>query len=220
MAGVTFAAIVVVLMILPWHVLWTPRTGEPAVAAQQTPPPQPTGPEPSPRDPAPQPAEKASTSSDRKDSVSERAAPPTGQDNPLTSPAQPQRRPKKERPIIASEFEQQFSAGFSQTAAVSTQDQNPQPAPPSSVTEPVLLSQVQPAYTPEAKEARIQGTVEVLITVRADGTVKAEQIKKSLDPGLDASAMAAVEEWKFRPGTRDGKPVATMVSVLINFSLR
>jgi len=227
MVGVTLAAIAAVLMLLPWRVLWTPKTSEPAVAAQQPPPQQPTNHESLQSDPAPvqTPTEKVPAPSDLKDPVHEEstqrsAVPPKAPDNPLASPTQQERRPKKNRPIIASEFEQQFAAGFAQTAAVSSPEQNPQPAPQNNATEPVLLSQVQPAYTPEAKEARIQGTVEILLTVRADGTVKAEKVIKPLDPGLDASAVAAVEQWRFRPATKDGKPVAAMISVLINFSLR
>src|SRR5262252_3348318 len=40
MAGITLAAIAVVVMLLPWHVLWTPKSNEPSVAAQQTAPPE------------------------------------------------------------------------------------------------------------------------------------------------------------------------------------
>src|SRR5262245_61855943 len=66
MAGATLVAIAAVLALLPWHVLWTPKTSEPAVAAQQTaPPPQ--------SDPVPQPApeENASTPKGLKSPVSE-----------------------------------------------------------------------------------------------------------------------------------------------------
>jgi TonB family protein len=233
-------------MLLPWHVLWTPKTSEPAVAAQQPPPKQPTNHESPQSDPAPvqTPTEKVSTPGDLKDPVHEEstqksAVPPKAQDNPVSDPTQQERRPKKIPRIIASNAEQQpetitqasaqgqqpvqwripppaYSEAVAQTSA---QGQQSAP-PPTNATEPVLLSQVQPAYTPEAREARIQGTVEILLTVRVDGTVKAEKVRKSLDPGLDASAMAAVEQWTFRPATKDGKPVAAMISVLINFALR
>ncbi|PYT25857.1 MAG: hypothetical protein DMG57_23670 [Acidobacteria bacterium] len=36
--------------------------------------------------------------------------------------------------------------------------------------------------------------------------------------GLDEKAIEAVEQWKFRPGCRDGKPVAAQVIVEMNFS--
>ncbi|HET9219640.1 MAG TPA: energy transducer TonB [Terriglobia bacterium] len=88
------------------------------------------------------------------------------------------------------------------------------------VTEPRLISQVQPEYSDDGRKARIQGTVEVLIIVNADGTVKVESVRKSLGYGLDQKAIDAVRKWKFAAGRKDGKPVATYVSVLINFSLR
>jgi len=88
------------------------------------------------------------------------------------------------------------------------------------VSEPVLLSQIQPEYSDDGRKARIQGTVELLIVVNADGTVKFDNVRKSLGYGLDQKAIEAVKKWKFVAGKKDGKPVATYVSVLVNFSLR
>jgi TonB family protein len=88
------------------------------------------------------------------------------------------------------------------------------------VSEPVLLSQVQPEYSDDGRKARIQGTVELLIIVNPDGTVKFDNVRKSLGYGLDQKAIEAVRKWKFAAGKKDGKPVATYVSVLVNFSLR
>jgi TonB family protein len=62
--------------------------------------------------------------------------------------------------------------------------------------------------------------VELLIIVNADGTVKFDNVRKNLGYGLDQKAIDAVKKWKFAPGKKDGKPVATYVSVLVNFSLR
>jgi TonB family protein len=88
------------------------------------------------------------------------------------------------------------------------------------VSEPVLLTQIQPEYSDDGRKARIQGTVELLIIVTADGTVKFDNVRKNLGYGLDQKAIDAVKKWKFAPGKKDGKPVATYVSVLVNFSLR
>jgi periplasmic protein TonB len=88
------------------------------------------------------------------------------------------------------------------------------------VSEPRILSQVQPEYSDDARKARMQGTVELLIIVRADGTVQFDSVRKSLGYGLDQKAIEAVKQWKFMPGRKDGRPVPVYVSVLVNFSLR
>ena len=45
---------------------------------------------------------------------------------------------------------------------------------------------------------------------------------KSLDEkyGLDAQAVTAMKKWRFKPGTKDGKPVAVEVMVEMSFKLR
>lgn len=88
------------------------------------------------------------------------------------------------------------------------------------VSEPVVLSQTQPEYSDDGRKARIQGTVELLIVVNSDGTVRFDSVRKSLGYGLDQKAIEAVKKWKFIAGKKDGKPVPTYVSVLVNFSLR
>jgi periplasmic protein TonB len=88
------------------------------------------------------------------------------------------------------------------------------------VSEPVVLSQTQPEYSDDGRKARIQGTVELLIVVNADGTVRFDSVRKSLGYGLDQKAIEAVKKWRFIAGKKDGKPVPTYVSVLVNFSLR
>jgi TonB family protein len=84
----------------------------------------------------------------------------------------------------------------------------------------VLISQVQPSYTPEARDARIQGTVELLCVVQENGTVQECSVRKSLGYGLDEAAIEAVGKWRFSPGKKDGKPVRTYVGLLLNFALR
>ena len=106
------------------------------------------------------------------------------------------------------------------SAAVHTRDG--QEVTPRAQTMPVVVSEVKPDYTPEAKQQRIQGTVELSVVVNDDGTVGEVKVTKSLDDtyGLDAQAVIAMKKWKFRPGTKDGKPVAVRVDVEMSFKLR
>ena len=90
------------------------------------------------------------------------------------------------------------------------------------VTPPKLVSEVKPAYTPEAMQARIQGSVMMTAVVRTDGTPGDIEVIKSLDAeyGLDKQAVAALSQWRFEPGRKDDKPVSVRVTVEMMFTLK
>src|SRR5205823_9536618 len=75
------------------------------------------------------------------------------------------------------------------------------------VSAPKLIWKVEPQYTQEARDARIEGTVMVTVEISEEGTPDRIQIIRGLDPGLDRNAADAVEQWLFKPGEKDGKPV-------------
>jgi outer membrane biosynthesis protein TonB len=37
--------------------------------------------------------------------------------------------------------------------------------------------------------------------------------------GLDECAVAAVKQWRFRPGRKDGKPITMAITIEVNFRL-
>lgn len=90
------------------------------------------------------------------------------------------------------------------------------------VTAPRLVKEVKPKYTAAAREAGIQGTVLLDVVVQKDGTVGDVTITRSLDTvhGLDEQAVAAVKQWQFRPGRKDGEAVAVLVEIELTFTLR
>jgi periplasmic protein TonB len=45
------------------------------------------------------------------------------------------------------------------------------------------------------------------------------RVARSLGMGLDQKAVEAVEKWKFKPGSRDGVPVAVQVNLEVSFRL-
>jgi TonB family protein len=53
----------------------------------------------------------------------------------------------------------------------------------------------------------------------AEGKVRDVKVIKSLDPGLDKQALAAVRTWKFEPATKDGKAVAVHLKAEVAFKL-
>ena len=56
--------------------------------------------------------------------------------------------------------------------------------------------------------------------IRKDGTVDSVQLVHGVDPHLDASAMEALVQWKFRPGEKRGEPVDLEAVVRIPFRSR
>jgi TonB family protein len=94
--------------------------------------------------------------------------------------------------------------------------------PGSGVSFPTLIRQEQPKYTSEAMRAKVQGSVELEAVILENGTVGEVRIMKSLDKvfGLDQEAITAARKWLFRPGIGpDGKPVATIVTLILEFRL-
>ena len=90
------------------------------------------------------------------------------------------------------------------------------------VSDPALIREVKPNYTVDAMRAKIQGVVILEVEVLANGTVDPNRIRitRSLDAGLDREAVLAVRQWRFRPSTLLGQPVACRVAVELAFTLR
>jgi protein TonB len=60
-------------------------------------------------------------------------------------------------------------------------------------------------YTQEARAGGVEGRLILKITVGADGAVLKVEVVSSVDPALDAAAIAAVKTWVFKPSMRCGK---------------
>jgi TonB family protein len=88
------------------------------------------------------------------------------------------------------------------------------------LTAPVATMKVDPAYPPEVLRDHVEGTVTLYAVIRADGTVDGIKVLDSLDSRLDANAMRALSGWRFRPGTKNGEPVALEAVVQVPFHMR
>ncbi len=82
---------------------------------------------------------------------------------------------------------------------------------PVSRTEPVAVYQPVPSINVGG-----DATARLLLTVGADGRVKDIDIARAI-PGDTARLIGAVQEWRFRPATENGVPVASRFSVDITF---
>lgn len=85
------------------------------------------------------------------------------------------------------------------------------------VSVPRLISVRQPEYTAEALAARIEGPVELSVTIGQDGIPRDIGIKKGLGYGLDEKAIECVGAWRFSPGVYEGNPVPVAATLQVNF---
>jgi len=88
------------------------------------------------------------------------------------------------------------------------------------ISEPIPIYKPEPAYSEEARKAKYQGTVVLMIIVDAQGNVDRDiRVYKPLGLGLDEKAKEAVQTWKFKPALRNGVPVPVRVMVEVSFRL-
>jgi TonB family protein len=88
------------------------------------------------------------------------------------------------------------------------------------VAAPKSVYQPLPQYTPQAKEAKVEGIVLLQGFIRKNGHVDSLKIIRSLGYGLDERAMDVVgNEWRFEPGTFNGQPVDIQATFEISFRL-
>ncbi len=88
------------------------------------------------------------------------------------------------------------------------------------VAAPKKISAPQPQYTEIARKARITGVVIVEAIIDKQGNVTNVKILKGLPMGLDQAAADAIKKWKFEPATLNGKPVAVIYNLTVNFQLQ
>lgn len=114
-----------------------------------------------------------------------------------------------------------FGVVVSAQQAPPQQEQTYRPGP--GIENPVPLRSVQPKYTSEAMQAKIQGVVELEVVVLPNGNIGTVRVVKSLDAklGLDEQAIAAARQWLFKPGTQTatGRPVPVIVTIIMEYRL-
>jgi TonB family protein len=105
--------------------------------------------------------------------------------------------------------------------------EGPQEAPPGGppyrvgggVTRPEKISGLPPSYTDFARTARVTGVVIVEAVIDEQGNVASARVLKGLPMGLDQAAVNAVQTWKFKPATLDGRPVSVYYILTVNFQV-
>ena len=83
-----------------------------------------------------------------------------------------------------------------------------------------VVHETKPKYTPAAMKAAARGIVLMQAVVLPDGSVGRVRITQSLHQDLDAAAMVALKQWKFRPPILNGKPIAVVTEIEMTFTTR
>ncbi len=77
-----------------------------------------------------------------------------------------------------------------------------------------------PAYTDEARRAKVQGTVTLRVLVGSDGRAHRIEIVKGLEASLDAKALEVLRTWRFGPALDTSrKAVPVWVTIETKFRL-
>jgi TonB family protein len=82
---------------------------------------------------------------------------------------------------------------------------------------PVPLKKIDPKYPPTLISDHVEGEVVLYAVIRGDGSVDSIQLVRGVDEQLDANAINALSQWKFRPASKQGVPVELEAIVHIPF---
>lgn len=164
--------------------------------------------------------------------VVQKAVPPP----PVSRAPLPKSKPGSSTPVQRGETNVDFSFGNAQAIPFAAKPEpqggqlqfqlNPDvPLPPrvyrisDGVTAPGVLQKQEPEYSIEGRMARLEGTSIVSLVVNENGRAQDVRATRLVGLGLDEKAVQAISEWKFKPGMKDGMPVAVAATIEVNFHL-
>ena len=97
-----------------------------------------------------------------------------------------------------------------------------EPARPVKVSQGVqnalAISRPSPIYPPLARQARIQGAVQLEAIISKGGTIESLRVLSG-HPLLVKAALDAVKQWRYRPTLLNGEPVEVLTTIEVNFAL-
>ena len=130
-----------------------------------------------------------------------------------------QEEPESEEEIVEEEvsepvMEQVMASALEETRVEGLSDE------PVFVSEPEIVNWTRPRYPRSAQRRNQQGVVMLEVTVDENGTaLTISVIESSGFDALDRSAVAAVENWEFKPQKRNNHFVQSLVHVPVAFQL-
>jgi protein TonB len=111
-----------------------------------------------------------------------------------------------------------FGSGNGNSPAIPTHPTVTKPIIVSNLGEGSLIYRVQPAYPVLARQARVQGAVELRALISKSGTIENLVVVRG-HPMLAAAALEAVRRWRYRPYLLNHEPVEVETEITVNFLL-
>jgi periplasmic protein TonB len=92
-------------------------------------------------------------------------------------------------------------------------------SPGRGVVPPVPIYAPEAEFSDEARRSKYQGVCLISIIVDAHGNPQNPRVVQRLGMGLDEKAIEAILRYKFKPGTKDGKPVPVLITIEVDFRM-
>ena len=108
-----------------------------------------------------------------------------------------------------------------------TQNQNQSAQPVNAESHPIVITQPRPKityfarakYTKEARDQKVEGSVELSLEFGADGVIRDIRVERGLPYGLTEAAIEAAKTVQFKPAMKDGQPISVRGKLQFSFSL-
>ena len=134
--------------------------------------------------------------------------------SPAPEPPPPSFFSLPEEPVSASSSVAVSSRRFIPMPSHSTPDSEP----PENLSIGKLLRYIAPAYPPDARQQRLEGTVRLRAVISEDGAVESLE-PLSGPPLLVEAAVAAVRDWRYSPTLLDGQRIQTQAEIRLVYRL-
>jgi|SRR5208337_4130357 len=89
--------------------------------------------------------------------------------------------------------------------------------PADNLVKPKAIYTPIPDYPESARKSGVEGKVEVHFTVGTDGKPHHVVVKKGLTPEINQATIEGVNKWRFKPATKNGKPIDYEVDAQLSF---
>ncbi len=136
--------------------------------------------------------------------------------------------PKRATPMLAS-FVPPASARDEAPETPTDAEGNPVHKLGGNVTPPLVIYQVAPEFTEEARKAKAGAVVVVGLVVNQNGMpenvhvvrgdLDDKRVNEKLLAGLEGKALEAVQQYRFKPAMESGQPVSVSVNVEVNLKI-